>query len=157
MTKAGAGGAKSRARKTQQATGVKYTTLRSTAAARARRGRVVQFLTDGYEVATLPYQIAAAWTRHGLHVLLLHDYKPYRTDRDLYSNQANAERPKRAARRIPALEAPCSCTPTSCRAVACSWNSTPRGTCASRVTTEAGSFSFVRCLRSAGLTSTSWS
>ncbi|MFI1948633.1 hypothetical protein ACH46F_32885 [Streptomyces virginiae] len=98
MTKAGASGAKSRARKTQQATGVKYTTLRRTPAARARRGRVVQFLTEGYEVATLPYQIAAAWARQGLHVLLLHDYKRYRTDLDLYSKQAKKRKAAEARR-----------------------------------------------------------
>ncbi|KOV22506.1 hypothetical protein ADK90_10660 [Streptomyces sp. XY413] len=61
MPKAGASGAKSRARRTQQATGLKYTQLRQPGAADARYGRVIQFLSESHEVATLPYQLAAAW------------------------------------------------------------------------------------------------
>jgi len=78
MTKAGANGPKSRARKAQQATGANYTQVRSRpqAAERGARGscRTVQFLTESsYEVGSLPVQIADAWARAGLRVLLLHE------------------------------------------------------------------------------------
>ncbi|MCX5300305.1 hypothetical protein OG898_28125 [Streptomyces sp. NBC_00193] len=104
MTKAGASGAKSRARKTQQATGLKYTELRQPKSPRRHRGRVIQFLTESHEVATLPYQIAAAWTRQGLQVLMLHEYEPYRTDLDLYSR--NVKKRKAAEARAQAHPGP---------------------------------------------------
>lgn len=106
MTKAGASGAKSRTRKAQQASGVKYTKLRQPASPSEHRGRVIQFLTASHEVATLPYQIAAAWSRQGLHVLLLHDYEPYRTDLDLYSR--NVKKRKAAEARAQAHPGPSS-------------------------------------------------
>ncbi|MFJ5548572.1 hypothetical protein [Streptomyces sp. NPDC093225] len=87
MTKAGASGAKSRARRTQQATGAKYTKLRKSGEVGTRYGRVIQFLTESYEVKSLPYQLAAAWARQGLRVLMLHEYEPYQTDMRLYSRR----------------------------------------------------------------------
>lgn len=104
MTKAGPSGAKARARKAQQATGVKYTKLRQPASPRRHRGRVIQFLTESHEVATLPHQIAAAWTRQGLHVLIVHEYEPYRTDLDLYSR--NVKKRKAAEARAQAHPGP---------------------------------------------------
>ena len=88
MTKSGASGPKARARKTQQATGVRYTQVRH-AAPPSRHGRTVQFLLeDQYDLGTLAVQLAAAWARQGMRVLLLHEYKPYRADMALYSRRA---------------------------------------------------------------------
>lgn len=100
MTKSGASGPKARARKAQQATGVRYTQVRH-AAPTSRHGRTVQFLLeDQYDLGTLAVQLAAAWAQQGLRVLLVHEYKPYRTDMALYSRQARerkaAERRQRA-------------------------------------------------------------
>ncbi len=99
MTKAGASGAKSRARRTQQATGLKYTKLRQPGAADARYGRVIQFLYESHEVATLPYQLAAAWAGQGLRVLMLHGYDPYRGDLRLYSKRAKERKAAEARAR----------------------------------------------------------
>jgi hypothetical protein len=88
MTKSGASGPKARARKAQQATGVRYTQVRR-AAPPSRHGRTVQFLLeDQYDLGTLAVQIAAAWAWQGLRVLLLNEYKPYGMDMALYSRRA---------------------------------------------------------------------
>lgn len=80
MTKAGASGPKARVRKAQQATGASYAQLRSSSQAAGRGGRggcqIVQFLTESSsEVGSLPVQIAGAWARAGLRVLMLHEYE----------------------------------------------------------------------------------
>ncbi|WP_328743754.1 hypothetical protein OHT57_00215 [Streptomyces sp. NBC_00285] len=96
MTKSGASGPKARARKAQQATGVRYTQVRQ-AAPPSRRGRTVQFLLeDQYDLGTLAVQLAAAWARQGMRVLLVHEYKPYRSDMALYSRRV---RERKAAER----------------------------------------------------------
>ncbi|WP_030618183.1 hypothetical protein [Streptomyces fulvoviolaceus] len=88
MTKSGASGPKARARKAQQAAGVRYTQVRRTSSP-SRNGRTVQFLLeDRYELGTLEVQIAAAWARQGLRVLLVHEYKPYGINMALYSRRA---------------------------------------------------------------------
>jgi hypothetical protein len=95
MTKAGASGPKARARKAQQATGASYTQLRSTPQAAGRgdhdRCQIVQFLTESSsEVGSLPVQIAGAWARAGMRVLLLHEYEhaPSHWRMDLHSRRA---------------------------------------------------------------------
>jgi len=98
MTKSGASGPKARARKAQQASGVRYTQVRRTASP-PRNGRTVQFLReDRYELGTLAVQIAAAWARQGMRVLLVHEYKPYGIDMALYSRRARER--KVAERRL---------------------------------------------------------
>ncbi|WP_069764872.1 hypothetical protein [Streptomyces sp. LUP47B] len=88
MTKSGASGPKARARKAQQAAGVRYTQVRR-AALPSRNGRTVQFLLeDRYELSTLAVQIAAAWALQGMRVLLVHEYKPSGIGMELYSRRA---------------------------------------------------------------------
>ncbi|MFF3967991.1 hypothetical protein ACFYZI_41375 [Streptomyces griseorubiginosus] len=88
MTKSGASGPKARARKAQQATGVRYTQVRRTAPS-SRHGRTVQFLLeDQYVLGTLAVQLALAWARQGTRVLLVHEYKPYQSDMALFSRKA---------------------------------------------------------------------
>ncbi|WBO69040.1 hypothetical protein [Streptomyces camelliae] len=89
MTKSGASGPKARARKTQDAAGVRYTQVRRRMVPASRHGRVVQFLFDEQcELGTLTVQIASAWAQQGLRVLLVHKYKPYGSDLRLYSRKA---------------------------------------------------------------------
>ncbi|MFJ4790830.1 hypothetical protein [Streptomyces sp. NPDC088794] len=87
MTKSGAGGPKARARKAQQATGVRYTQVRR-AASTNHNGRTLQFLLEAkHDFGILAVQLAAAWARQGMRVLLVHDYEPYRSDLALYSRR----------------------------------------------------------------------
>ncbi|WP_150211763.1 hypothetical protein [Streptomyces venezuelae] len=67
---------------------MKYTKLRQSGTADTQCGRVIQFLTESHEVATLPYQLCAAWARQGLRVLMLHSYEPYQRDIRLHSKRA---------------------------------------------------------------------
>ncbi|WP_327425319.1 hypothetical protein OG963_00045 [Streptomyces sp. NBC_01707] len=92
MTKAGASGAKARARKVQQTTGAKYIRLRGRAPVQ-QRGRTVQFLMeDGHAVGSLPLQIAAVWARGGLRVLMLHEYEHAPMNLALYSRRVKERR-----------------------------------------------------------------
>ncbi|MGW6696120.1 hypothetical protein ACWF62_20400 [Rhodococcus sp. NPDC054953] len=88
MTKAGASGPKARARKAQRVTGAKYVKIRHSSRPSVP-GRTVQFLyEDRHDLGVLPLQIAGAWARSGLRVLLLHEYKPAPMDMRLYSKRA---------------------------------------------------------------------
>ncbi|MEU5632255.1 hypothetical protein ACH47C_24110 [Streptomyces rishiriensis] len=89
MTKSGASGPKARARKAQHAAGLRYTQVRRRTGTPPRNGRTVQFLLeDRYELGTLAVQIAAAWARQGMRVLLVHEYKPYGMDMGLHSRRS---------------------------------------------------------------------
>lgn len=93
MTKAGPSGAKTRARKIQQASGEKYTKLRHARSAATQRGHIIQFLTENNgDVKVLPYQIGAAWARQGLRVLMLRDYTAFPRTLTLYSRTAKERR-----------------------------------------------------------------
>ncbi|MFE9466682.1 hypothetical protein ACFYNW_23960 [Streptomyces virginiae] len=47
--------------------------------------------------ATLPYQLAAAWARQGLHVLMLHGYEPRQGDIRLHSKRAKERKAAEAS------------------------------------------------------------
>lgn len=126
MTKSGASGPKA-----QQAAGGRYTQVRRTAPS-SRSGSTVQFLLeDRYELGTLTVQIAAAWARQGMLVLLVHEYKPYGINMALHSRRVK-ERKAAERRRQQAwpggTAAPCCGRPAPAGNRADCWsNSTPHG------------------------------